>query len=130
MTASSYEIRQVATKVKDVYGEIDRRRARALGDARNASLLWKGAGSNAFSQEYERIDGEIKNLLDNLDELERRLRAIAAETDAWEALLAAQAAAAAAAETQAAAQAAATEAAAAATAAASAVISAFKPKNS
>lgn len=123
---SSYEIRQTAIKVKDVYGEIDRRRAKTLTAARESALWWKGAGSDAFSHEYARIDGEIKKLLDTFETLERRLKTVANAIDEWEALLAAEAAAAAAAaESSKVAAAAATEAANAVSAAAAAIASAI-----
>jgi len=87
MMASSYEIRQVAAKIKNIYGEIDRRRSKLYHDAKESSFFWKGSGSNAFSQEYEKINNEIKELLDVLEVLERQLKTVAVIIDEREALL-------------------------------------------
>jgi uncharacterized protein YukE len=84
--ASSYEVRQVAIKVKNIYNEINRRRVAVSTDALESPYWWKGAGSDAFSREYENISHDIKALLDVLDELERQLKTVATAIDEWEAL--------------------------------------------
>jgi WXG100 family type VII secretion target len=89
MMASSYEVRQVAVKVKNIYREIEYRRIKLRNDARESSFYWKGQAGSAFQREYERIDAEIKGLLDILEGLEGRLKTLAVTIDEWEALQAA-----------------------------------------
>jgi WXG100 family type VII secretion target len=86
MMASSYEVKQVAAKVKKVQNEIDHRRSMVFGDVKESIFWWKGAANESFINEYKKIDDEINALLDILAGLERRLKAVASAIDESNAL--------------------------------------------
>ena len=88
--ASAYEVNLVAGRVKNAYSEIDRKRERANAAAKEASIWWQGSTSEAFAQEYNRINNDIHALLDMLSALEKQLKTVAIEiVNAEEAALAA-----------------------------------------
>ena len=84
--ASAYEVNQVAVKVKNAYSEIDRKRTKAYSDVKESPGWWQGESSNAFTQEYKKINDDIHALLDSLTALEKQLKVVAtAITEAEEA---------------------------------------------
>ena len=84
--ASAYEVRLVAGKVKSAYSEIDRKRSTMFTAAKDSANWWRGSASDAFSQEYKKINDEIHSLLDLFIELEKQLKVVANTIEEAEAL--------------------------------------------